>query len=108
MYKLENLKLNKHLTNKDLESIGFKKGKYRKHIFKDLIDFEIGVNLEDHEWYYQVLDNCNNTLYTPYYNRLFGENKVVEQLDKEIQRVVSRLKRNKLFITKKSGGTNAK
>lgn len=108
MGKFEKLKVNKNITYKDLEAIGFKRGVYKKHIYKDLIDFVLGVNLQNGEWYYQVLDNNTGTMYIPYYNRIYGKNIVVEKLDKEVEKIFSKMRRNKIFYIKKKGSKDEK
>lgn len=103
MGKYSKLKLCTNLSKTTLEKLGFKKGVYRKHIYKNIIQFELGINLDEREWYFQVLDNNTGGMYIPYYNRIFGKNEVVESLDKEVDKIFSKMKRNKVFYTKKKG-----
>lgn len=85
MNKIKNkYKLQEGLTNSVLKEYGFRNGKYRTNLYKDLIYLVVFVDLADNWWTYQVCNEDCNTLYIPYYNRLYGNNELVKKLDRKI------------------------
>ena len=63
-------------------------------------DFYFDVDLEDNRCDYQVVNTSDGELYAPYYNRKYGKNKVVEELDTRIAKEFKKLQGNGMIIYK--------
>ena len=109
MKNYEKQKLNRKLTCEDLQKFGFRNGLLRQHIYKNLIDIVLKIDLDNETWYYQIVDNDTNGLYVNYYNREYGNNELVDQLDKEVEKFFNKIRRNKiLYIRRKKNGKSSK
>ena len=109
MKNYEKQKVNRKLTCEDLQKFGFKNGLLRQHIYKNLIDIVLKIDLDNETWYYQIIDNDTNSLYVNYYNREYGNNELVDQLDKEVEKFFNKIRRNKiLYIRRKKNGKSSK
>ena len=109
MKNYEKQKLNRKLTCEDLQKFGFRNGLLRQHIYKNLIDIVLKIDLDNETWYYQIVDNDTNSLYVNYYNREYGNNELVDQLDKEVEKFFNKIRRNKiLYIRRKKNGKSSK
>ena len=92
-------RVNKEINEAILKSNGFNRySTYKCYIYKDLIQFVIHVNIEEKDWDYQVIDVCNESLYTPYYDREFGKNSIICELDKKIENIINEMIKSKIFI----------
>lgn len=92
MNKIKNkYKLKEGLTNTILKENGFRNGKYRVNLYKNLIYLIISVDLTDNWWTYQVCNEDCSTLYMPYYNRLYGHNDLVKKLDRKIRKIFNEM-----------------
>ena len=92
-------KVNKEIDETILKSNGFNRySTYKCYIYKDLIQFVIHINIEEKDWDYQVIDVCNESLYTPYYDREFGKNSIICELDKKIENIINEMIKSKIFI----------
>ena len=92
-------RVNKEIDETILKSNGFNRySTYKCYIYKDLIQFVIHVNIEEKDLYYQVIDVCNESLYTPYYDREFGKNSIICELDKKIENIINEMIKSKIFI----------
>lgn len=67
---------------------------YKAWIYKKLVQLVIHVDLEDNWCDYQVINASDDELYAPYYNRQYGKNKVVEELDAKIAKEFKKLQGN--------------
>lgn len=107
-------KLQKGLTNTILKEYGFRNGKYRVNLYKNLIYLIVCIDLTDNWWTYQVCNEDCNTLYIPYYNRLYGNNELVKKLDKKIAKafnemtIIFQRTKNVGSIRKRTNNTNIK
>ena len=45
-----------------------------------------------------MIDVCNESLYTPYYDREFGKNNIICELDKKIENIINEMIKSKIFI----------
>ena len=109
MKNYEKQKINRKLTCEDLQKFGFRNGLLRQHIYKNLIDIVLKIDLDNETWYYQIVDNDTNSLYVNYYNREYGNNELVDQLDKEVEKFFNKIRRNKiLYIRRKKNGKSSK
>ena len=87
-------RVNKEINETILKSNGFNRySTYKCYIYKDLIQFVIHINIEEKDWDYQVIDVCNESLYTPYYDREFGKNEYSCAAEPPVQCSVSHLSR---------------
>ena len=92
-------RVNKEINETILKSNGFNRySTYKCYIYKDLIQFVIHINIEEKDWDYQVIDVCNESLYTPYYDREFGKNSIICELDKKIENIINEMIKSKIFI----------
>lgn len=92
-------RVNKEINETILKSNGFNRYiTYKCYIYKDLIQFVIHINIEEKDWDYQVIDVCNESLYTPYYDREFGKNSIICELDKKIENIINEMIKSKIFI----------
>ena len=92
-------RVNKEINETILKSNGFNRySTYKCYIYKDLIQFVIHINIEEKGWDYQVIDVCNESLYTPYYDREFGKNSIICELDKKIENIINEMIKSKIFI----------
>ena len=92
-------RVNKEINETILKSNGFNRySTYKCYIYKDLIQFVIHINIEEKDWDYQVIDVCNESLYTPYYDREFGKNSIMCELDKKIENIINEMIKSKIFI----------
>ena len=92
-------RVNKEINETILKSNGFNRySTYKCYIYKDLIQFVIHINIEEKDWDYQVIDVCNESLYTPYYDREFGKNSIICELDKKIEKIINEMIKSKIFI----------
>ena len=73
---------------------------YETWIYKKIIRLVIHVDLEDNWCDYQVVNASDGELYAPYYNRQYGKNKVVEELDVRIAKEFKKLQGNGMIIYK--------
>ena len=109
MTKYEKQKLNRKLTCEDLQKFGFKNGLLRQHIYKELIDIVLKIDLDNETWYYQIVDNNTDSLYVNYYNREYGYSELVSKLDVEVDKFFEKIRRNKiLYYRRKKNGKNSK
>lgn len=92
-------RVNKEINETILKSNGFNRySTYMCYIYKNLIQFVIHINIEEKDWDYQVIDVCNESLYTPYYDREFGKNSIICELDKKIDNIINEMSKSKIFI----------
>ena len=92
-------RVNKKINETILKSNGFNRySTYKCYIYKDLIQLVIHINIEEKDWDYQVIDVCNESLYTPYYDREFGKNSIICELDKKIENIINEMIKSKIFI----------
>ena len=92
-------RVNKEIDETILKSNGFNRySTYKCYIYKDLIQFVIHINIEEKDCDYQVIDVCNESLYTPYYDREFGKNSIICELDKKIENIINEMIKSKIFI----------
>ena len=89
------------LNNEEMKDIGFKYDFYLQEYILEFPVFKYGrkptiicklwINEENFEVTTNVYDE-NGRLYPSYYNRQYGKSKVVEIIDKNIERVIKKLK----------------
>ena len=102
--KVTDYRVNKEINEAMLKVINYRYGTYKCCIYKDLIQLVIHINIEEKEWDFQVIDTDYNMLYAPYYNREYGKNKIIKELDKKIDNIIDELVEAKILI--KNGDEN--
>ena len=108
MINLRDYKLRKGLTEKQLANNGFRGGKFRCWIYKNLIQLQIEVDLEDSWWTYRICDANTDRLYSSYYDREYGVNRVVEEIDKTFEKIMDEMITAKIFYKRGDKRTNGK
>lgn len=98
MIAITDYKVNKSIDENILNKNGFRYGTYKKFIYKDIIQFVVHIDLETHDWDYQVYDINHNSYYMAYYNRQYGKNEVVDIIDKKMNEIITELEKNKILI----------
>lgn len=99
------IKLNKTATYKKLINFGFQKYgvSYRLSVpvctynTKPTITVDFYINLETGLFEYEVVDQNNRCLYTPYYVRTYGKNDVVNQTDQIIQKYLQEMQNARII-----------
>ena len=91
-------RVNKEINEAMLKVNNYRYSTYKCYIYKDFIQFVIHINIEEKDWDYQVIDVCNESLYTPYYDREFGKNNIICELDKKIENIINEMIKSKIFI----------
>lgn len=99
MVKIEDYKVNKKSCN-EISKYGFYDGVRRIWLYKNIIQLVIIIDSERFQWEYQVRDVCNHSLYAGYYNYEYGRNELVEKINKQVQKIVSEMVKNKILIEK--------
>lgn len=89
------------------ENLPIKHGFYRNGIFKtfvykDIIQLIIQVDLDEKWWGYQVYNVDTQSLYAPYYDRDCGKHLEVDEIDRNIKKVMKKLVKENIFKEKKS------
>ena len=97
MLDLNNYRLVADLSNNKLRKNGFSFGCYRRSVYKDTIEFRLYIDLEEQDVFYQVFDSDHNQLYIPYYNREYGNNKIVKEIDRKINRIMKTMVNQKVL-----------
>ena len=104
MLNVGDYKLCKTINENTLKKLGFKFGKFRKDVYKDIISFHIHIDPESGQWDYEVISSNIDSLYPGYYNRSLGVNKVVDEIDTEIDRIMDGKEKKKIFKRKRKRG----
>lgn len=97
MLDLNNYQLVADLSNNKLRKNGFSFGCYRRSVYKNTIEFRLYIDLEEQDVFYQVFDSDHNQLYVPYYNREYGNNKIVKEIDRKINRIMNTMVNQKIL-----------
>lgn len=95
---LNEYKLNKNVTEKELYNSGFRNGKYQCFIYKELIKLVVHIDLEEKWWSYSVVDDATKELYPAYYNTNFGENEVVKTINYRIKRILNQMVEEHILV----------
>jgi len=93
-------KLNPKITLSMLRKNGFTtENIYRKSVYKDMIQFELEVDLEEKKFSYSVNDLCNGQLYIPFYNSYYGGvNKVLNHVEKSVKDAFRGLEKKNILV----------
>lgn len=101
MNLLEKYDVKKEVSSKDLISAGFRlyddEWHYRTYLYKRLIQLHIVIGRDDKDdgdlsiLIADVTDVDHDCPYHGYYNRYYGNNLIVDKLDKEIEKVINEL-----------------
>lgn len=91
MVQTENYILTKNVLNLIKKNPDFKGRTFRKWLYTNTIMFEFIINVDGTKWDYQILDDCNKSLYCSYYNREYGKNELVERLDNSVVDILNEL-----------------
>ena len=93
-------KLNKSVTENKLLKNGFSYNHtYQCFLYKDLIKLLLNIDIEERWWNYKIIDVSTNELYSPYYNREFGNSDVIELVDIKLEQILKEMVRNKILYT---------
>ena len=106
MLDLNNYELVTDLSNNKLRKNGFAFGCYRRSVYKDTIEFRLYIDIEEQDVFYQVFDSDHNQLYIPYYNREYGNNKIVKEIDRKINRIMKTMVNQKILKKTKEEENN--
>lgn len=106
MFDLTAYELAADLSNNKLRKNGFSFGCYRRSVYKDTIEFRLYIDLEEQDVFYQVFDSDHNQLYVPYYNREYGNNKIVKEIDRKINRIMKTMVNQKILKRTKEEENN--
>lgn len=91
-------KLNKSVTENKLLNNGFSiNHTYQCFVYKDLIKLVLNIDIDEKWWNYKIIDISTNELYSPYYNREFGNSDVVELIDIKLEQILKGMVRNKIL-----------
>lgn len=97
--------LRKDLTENQLIKYGFHHGKkYREYIYKDILQIIIEIDLENQEWWYQVFNTATDTFYPAYYNRTYGVDLMIREVDDNIEKIMKKMVKANIFKKKKKRG----
>lgn len=69
---------------------------------KYMFYFLMVIDVDNHDWSYQVVDKDNN-IYAQYYDREYGINEVVDKIDKVINEVINEMVKEEILEVKKYG-----
>lgn len=98
---MDNLKL-KTTDTKKLVSHRFRRISDTEYVYRfpvhkykntTLITCILTADVEDKVVMVEVIDNNNNTLYAPFYNREYGKNKVAEDITAKVESEINMLKK---------------
>lgn len=106
MLDLNNYELVADLSNNKLRKNGFAFGCYRRSVYKDTIEFRLYIDIEEQDVFYQVFDSNHNQLYIPYYNREYGNNKIVKEIDRKINHIMKTMVNQKILKKTKEEENN--
>lgn len=104
-------KLNPLVTKNILRKFGFHYDYkndhyvYTESIYKDIIDLQVSVDIEQNWISCIVMDGDHECIYAPYYNTEFGKNKLLNKFNKNIKKILKQLENNKI-ITKMEDDEN--
>lgn len=94
--------LKKDVTEDQLKKYGFYNGKsYHEYIYKDILQLIIIIDVETHEWWYQVYNTSTDTFYPAYYNRTYGVDLMILEVDDNIEKIMKKLVKANIFKNKK-------
>ena len=96
-----NYKLYPDITEGQLSKVGFRRNQFSRYIYKDMVQFIMEIDLESETWDYQVYDTDKDAPYSPYYNREFGVNTVILKIEKKIQKIIRKMQREKILMSKR-------
>lgn len=98
MIKVEDYQIHKSAHDK-LNKFGLHDNvyKYRQWIYRNLVQLEVYIDFENHEWCYQVLDN-HGELYSAYYDNEYGRNEVADKVSKNVDKIIDKMVKNKILI----------
>lgn len=94
-------KLNSEITESQLKNAGFRGNLYRSYIYGEQIQFVMEIDMEEGTWNYTVYDSLNNVPYAQYYNRGYGTNILIPELDKKIKNIIQKMQREKILLNKR-------
>ncbi len=97
--------LRKDLTENQLIKYGFHHGKkYHEYIYKNMLQIIIEIDLENQEWWYQVFNTATDTFYPAYYNRTYGVDLMIREVDDNIEKIMKKMVKANIFKKKKKRG----
>lgn len=99
---LNEYKLNKNITERELYSSGFRNNTYQCYIYKELIKLVVHIDIEEKWWSYSVVDESTKELYPAYYNTNFGKNEVVKTINYRIKRILNQMVEEHILVRKNS------
>lgn len=89
---IDKYKLNKNVTEKILSKNGFdKSGTYKCFVYKNIIQLIVRVDIEENWWDYQIYNVDTKSIYNQYYDRKYGKNSVVKEIDHKVKKSISEL-----------------
>lgn len=95
---IEKYRLNKGVTDKILLKNGFdKNGTYRYFVYKNIIQLIIRVNIEENWWDYQIYNVNAKSIYNQFYDRKYGKNEMVKEIDHKIKKIINELVKSNIL-----------
>ena len=86
----------------------YRDGIFKTFVYKDIIQLVIQFNNDEKWWGYDIYNVNTKSLYAPYYDRGYGRHLVVEEIDKNIEKVFKKLIKAKVFKEKKDYGKESR
>lgn len=96
----EKFELIDSVSEYDLKKIGFKNGIYKCFIYKDILQFiiDVEINKEDgNSWEYHIYNADTQSIYAGYYNRDYGIDAHLKEIDQTVNKVMNKLVKAKIF-----------
>lgn len=95
---MEKYKLNVDTTEDNLRNEGFRHGIFRCYVFKHIVQLVVYVDIGEKWWSYQVQNTDSNTLFVPYYDRLYGVNDIVKEIDRKVESILLEMSKKNILI----------
>lgn len=80
--------VNNNLTEQLLTGNGFKNGVFKCYVYKNILQLVVNINSDNKKWGYSIIDTDTNTYYSPYYNREYGNNMIVTEVDEKVDKIL--------------------
>lgn len=100
----EEYKLNHSVTEKQLHNFGFRNNTYKTNIYKDIIQLVVKVDMDCNWWNYMVICADTNELYPAYYDRKYGKNNIVSEIEPKISNVIKQMEAKHILYRKRKKG----
>lgn len=89
-----------NISECDLKKNGFRNGTYKCFVYKDILQLIIDVEInkdDDNYWGYQIHNVDTQSIYAGYYNRDYGIDAHLKEIDQTVNKVMNKLVKAKIF-----------